>query len=97
MPLHGKDFEMNVDMKKMACCYVKWEDANSSYGWRKAEDYDLPAIIESVGILISEDKRCLTISTSMSESGRFVDKITIPRACVKKFRRLDKLIKSIIT
>ena len=77
-----------TDSKKLRIEYVEWVDSNSSYGWRYPEDDDLPAKIKSVGILISEEKSCLTMSTSSSEGGRFLDKITIPKVAISKRRKL---------
>jgi len=66
---------------------IEWDDSQSTYGWRVPESDDSSCKIKSVGILVSDTKNCITISTSISEGMRFVDKLTIPKKCVRKTRR----------
>ncbi len=67
---------------------IEWDDSQSTYGWRIAEKDDIPSKIKSIGILVSDTKTGITISTSISEGLRFVDKLTIPKVSIRKMRRL---------
>ncbi len=71
---------------------VEWDDSQTSYGWRVPEADDFPVRIKSVGVLVSKTKRAITISSSVSEGLKFLDKLTIPTEVVRKFRqfRLDE-------
>ncbi len=65
---------------------VEWNDSQTTYGWRLPEKDDLPSEIKSVGILLSNTETSVTISTSISKGGRFVDKLTIPKSSIRKLR-----------
>ena len=67
--------------------YVEWEDSCTVYGWRDPE-LDGPSKIKSVGHLVTKNNKFMVISTSQSESGRFVDQLTIPRSCIKKIKKV---------
>ena len=69
---------------------VGWLDAASADGWRKGiegkkNDVDF---IQSVGILVSKTNNALTLSTSISQWGNFVDQITIPARAIIKVQYL---------
>lgn len=74
-------------MTKPVVVYVEWEDSCTTYGWQKPEA-DETSMIRSVGIQVARTDKAITLSTSQSEGGRFVDQISIPMSCVRKFRRL---------
>lgn len=77
-----------IQIDKSPVVYIEWVDSQITYGWTSKEDDDLPALIKSVGILVSEFKHCVTISTSKSSNEKFTDKLTIPKICIKKYKRL---------
>lgn len=78
---------MKID--KNPIVYVEWFDSQTNYGWRKNEDDDdEPAFIKSAGILVSKGKKCVTISTSKSNFGNFVDKLSIPICSILKYKKL---------
>ncbi len=78
---------MNEPRDKFPVIYVEWEDSESNYGWREPLDGDI-APIRSIGVLVQRDKRTLTISTSKTEYGKYVDQLSIPMCSVKKIRKV---------
>lgn len=70
---------------KVVC--IEWEDACSASGWRPLDD-EGPAKIHSVGLLISRTDTHVTITSSRSSTGNFMDQLHIPKCAIKKFREL---------
>ncbi len=87
MKKKGKVYDFDNALQRLVS--LEWVDSQASYGWRAAEADDLPCRIRSVGILVSETKGCLTISTSISAGMRFTDKLTIPKEVIKKITRFS--------
>ena len=74
-------------MKKLKLAYVQWEDSATDPGWSPPHD-DERFWIKSFGILVREGKKTVTLSTSKSPGGNYVDQITIPRSAIRKMRRV---------
>ena len=68
--------------------YVEWEDHSSVAGWVLPDEIDKSFICKSVGFLVSEDDKHLTISTTTSETGKVVDPLTILKATIRKKKRI---------
>jgi hypothetical protein len=73
---------------KLPVVYVEWDDSISRWGWRSPNSGDKAEIIRSVGILVSDLKHHVTLSASKAECGDFLDQVKIPRACIRRLRRL---------
>jgi hypothetical protein len=73
--------------KKLNVVYLEWYDSCSSTGWEEKGD-DSYSKIRTVGILVSENKKCLTVSTSKSIHKHFMDKLTIPKVCITKRKKV---------
>ena len=79
---------------------VEWEDSMASHGWQKDKDIAelVPDISTSVGFLLMNDSRCVTLCTSTihmtederSSHSRFDCTTTIPKSAIRKMRRLKK-------
>ena len=67
--------------------YVEWEDSSTTFGWHEEHD-DEPLVIQSVGILVREGKKSVTLSTSRAVNGDYVDQITIPRRAIRTMRKV---------
>lgn len=65
---------------------VVWHDAWTHGGWDKLEDYKNQEPIEchSVGYLITNNRRHLTLLQTVSASGKGTDSITIPKSWVQE-------------
>ncbi len=87
MKKKGKVYDFDNVLQRLVS--LEWVDSQSTYGWREAEADDLPCRIKTVGILVSETKKCMTISSSMSAGMRFTDKLTIPKEVIKKITRFS--------
>ena len=73
-------------MKKFKLVKIKWEDSFCSPGWDAAQK-DERFIIHSFGLLVHEGKNSVTISTSRSQRGRYMDQLTIPRSAIRKMEK----------
>jgi len=67
--------------------YIEWVDSASTRGWGEHNDASL-SICHSVGWLVHKTKDILVISTSIGENNRSIDRLAIPRACIRKVRRV---------
>jgi len=69
--------------------YLKWEDASSGQGWY--EDCDIrcdPWLVDTIGYVCKENKKHISLTTSVSCTGRKMDVLTIPKACILKRRNI---------
>lgn len=67
---------------------VTWEDSARTIGWNRPDENEGVSTIRSVGLLVSRDKRGVTLTVAHADSGRLLDPLTIPAASVKRVRRL---------
>jgi len=67
---------------KVKWAVIEWEDSQSTYGWQPPLVNEPSAMIVSVGLLVDANKKTVTISTSKSSGGRYVDSLTIPRSAI---------------
>lgn len=74
-------------MHKLQAVYVEWEDSCSDVGWR-GPDKDFTSLIRSVGLLLERTEKTVTLSTSLSEGGRCLDQVCIPRSVIRKMRKV---------
>jgi hypothetical protein len=72
---------------------VKWRDSSTLRGWRSIDDpaHDT-SHITSVGWLIRQTPKTLTLTTGVSQCGNVCDAISIPRESVTKMVRLKNYI-----
>lgn len=64
---------------------INWVDSAVTMGWFYEDYSDLnPSFITTIGFLVKETDDSISVSTSLSEHGRFVDILTIPKAVIKK-------------
>jgi len=62
--------------------YVEWWDHASTNGWNSSS-YDYSSVrIVTIGWIIKEDKKTLTITSCQSEWGNYRDAITIIKSCI---------------
>lgn len=69
---------------------VTWTDSCADFGWRKlaSVEPDQFSTIDSVGWLVRDDKRSITITTSVSSVGSCMDPLVIPKVAIVKLRRI---------
>lgn len=81
-------------MKKHHAYVVKWKDSASLQGWHGIDDprHNETPTITSVGWLIKNTPKTLTITTSVSEGGRVMDALSIPREAVTKLIKLPRFV-----
>ena len=73
----------------MNLVYIEWADAATTNGWTYKEDTGLMQV-RSVGWLVAQDKKTLTIATSQSKGGKFLDPLTIPRHSISHIGTVRK-------
>ena len=75
----------------MRLALIEWEDSAFAQGWmsREAVKCHIVSTCISVGLLVAENKKQITIiqSASMGKD-QYGDGITIPRSCIKRVRYL---------
>lgn len=81
-------------MAKHHAYVVKWRDSFTLSGWKSIDDprHSEVAVITSVGWLIKQTPRTLTLTTSISECGNVTDAIAIPREAVMKMTKLKNYV-----
>jgi hypothetical protein len=72
---------------------VDWIDSWTHFGWTDPLGLDVPYECRSVGYLLGETDASLVLAASLGENGRVSGHITIPKACVKRRRRLKDPMK----
>ena len=75
--------------------YVEWVDSAAIQGWQhesevSREDYE-PSVIKSVGFIVSESKKHITITTSISDTDCCMDPLTIPKCAVVKLKKVRRV------
>jgi hypothetical protein len=81
-------------MAKHHAFVVKWRDSAANRGWRSIDDpaHDEVAEITSVGWLVRQTPRTISLTTSISGQGNVMDTLSIPRECITKMQRLKNYI-----
>jgi hypothetical protein len=74
-------------VSRLKLTYVEWQDSCCSPGWDSPHG-DEPLTIRSFGILVRKGKQSVTLSTSRSMNGRYMDQLTIPRSAIREMKRL---------
>ena len=70
---------------------LEWMDACGKHGWTDVKDAASITRIVSVGLLVKETKKAITISTSYSpQFGQVDSPMTIPRTAIKKMKKLSR-------
>ena len=77
-------------MHKDDVVHIEWIDSTVTYGWRAQEDDDLPSLIHSVGIIVNDLPKAVTISTSKGSTGNYCEKLTIPRCAIRRIRLISR-------
>jgi len=65
--------------------YIEWIDSISRQGWEDLDgDYDI-TLIKSIGYLVSENEKCISITTSLDLKFEMaVNIVVIPKSAIKK-------------
>lgn len=80
-------------MKKHHAYTVTWRDSSTLRGWRSIEDgAHKTATITSVGWLVQQTPKTVTITTSISECGNVADSLSIPREAITKMTKLKNYV-----
>ena len=80
---------MTTARAKYAIERVTWIDPASDSGWNRISDLDGKGVaIETVGYVVKETKASVCIATSVSEFGKALDPITIPKVNIQRRTRL---------
>lgn len=74
-------------MSKYIPYAVTWIDSCSMQGWQKDVD-NSTSQIESVGWLVGQTSKVITLASSVSNQGSILDPITIPRVTITRMRRI---------
>lgn len=73
-------------MSKERLLYVEWEDAcsfDNTWGPKQRYEGHLD-YIQSVGFVVAETKKSITLCASKAQSGNYCSDITIPKSCIRK-------------
>ncbi len=72
----------------MILALIEWVDSASYNGWHSLCKDDTFASCISIGVLCHEDSEKMVIFQSKSDNGRVAETISIPKGCIKRFRKL---------
>ncbi len=77
-------------MKENTLVKVDWIDSSTARGWNTRDKAKKPGgfACTSVGFVIQENKKDITVAGTVGDDGDCLDAITIPRGCIKKIRRI---------
>ena len=76
-------------MKLGSIIRVIWIDSCSSSGWCKGNNFGDTTMCESVGWLVQDDRKSITVAGHRSEStDEWNGAITIPRVAIKSLKRI---------
>lgn len=70
--------------------YIQWVDScsPSDSSWHKPEELNLnPLACETVGIVVSEDEKQISVASCKMENGSIYGVITIPKVAIIKRRK----------
>ncbi len=67
---------------------IDWEDSNVSHGWIPTEEPDELAQCQTVGFVVSEDKRKITVTLGNSNYGTTMERLTIPKVCIQSIKEM---------
>ena len=69
---------------------IEWLDSNIMHGWRTEEEVkeDILAHCKTIGFLIAQNDKCITLTMGISDFGSVLESITIPKGCIKSMREL---------
>lgn len=80
-------------MRKHHAYTLKWRDSSTLRGWRSIDDpTHETSTITSVGWLVRQSPKTVTITTSISECGNVADSLSIPREAILKMTKLKNYI-----
>lgn len=76
----------------MKIVYVKWEDSHVNGGvWVQSSDVKAWInTIKTVGFLVAEDKKTITIASSVAKEGDWAGVMKIPKSCVLERKVIAK-------
>lgn len=84
-----------MTIKKYDAYRVHWDDSCKWNGWRPAQSVEHSVSnIESVGWLIRQDEKSVTLTTSVSSCDSVMDGLTIPRKAITKISKIKGLRRS---
>ena len=69
--------------------WIQWDDAQTEVGWIEKDAIKSLVPVKSLGWLVEETDMALTISSSCTGDGLFVDPLTIPKTSIKLWGLLD--------
>ena len=76
-------------MIKRKLVLVNWDDSNVTHGWRLDDcSEDKVDHCRTVGILIADNEKGMTIALGDSDCGSVMETITIPKGCIIKIKEL---------
>jgi hypothetical protein len=75
-----------MTIKKGEPVYIAWEDSSSRNGWLFIDEVDFSlSLINSIGYVVENGKKYITISTSKDDDGKIaMDALTIPKSAIRK-------------
>ena len=74
---------------KHPAVHIVWQDSHSEQVWSAAKEIDDDITpVTSIGWLIKETEKTITISTSRTKEDVFADPLTIPKFAISKRRKL---------
>lgn len=78
-----------MSSNKLPLRKVTWIDSASQGGWRRLNETDNdPVVVESVGYVLYNNAKAITLVQSVAKHGDVNACMTIPKACVQSIRRI---------
>lgn len=78
----------NKDIRKTKAVYLEWTDSSAFKGWQYPGVDTTPSKICSIGYLLEDKPDHIVITTSLSNTGSFMDALTIPKCAITKRKAL---------
>jgi len=78
-------------MTNLKLLLVDWVDSSSSCCWASFEqlqERDTPIMVQTIGWLISENSKVLTLASSITDNDRADGDMTIPKSSIRRRKNI---------
>ena len=80
-------------MKRRHAYIIVWNDSTALRGWHPINSPEhKTSSITSIGWIIKQEPKTVTITTSISQFGNVMDALSIPRNSIKRMKRLRPFV-----
>jgi hypothetical protein len=73
-------------MKNHNIAVVEWEDSSCGEGWHSVGADDGLAQCVTVGVVVRNNRKCITLVQSLASTGEQNNSFSIPRGCIASIK-----------